>query len=201
MQQIVDLLVYRFVFQNGLLIFLYSGCRILRVVGHNSTPLSIRTRYSAVPQLYNTGGNLAWYTYLNNNFTGPINSASNVYAIGGTFHLHVEVTGNNYRAFIDGSTVPITQLTTPDNSIGVVALRGGSNQGFDSVCISTGGVAPHDGDLNGDGGADGRDVGMFSAAIIAGSMDPNLLLHADFNGNGVLDPGDVSGFLALLLGQ
>jgi len=151
--------------------------------------------------LYDTGGSLAWYTYLNNTFTGPINSASNVYAIGGAFHVRVEVTGNNYRAFVNGSPTPITQLTTPDYAIGVIALRGGSNQGFDSVCISTGGAAPHDGDLNGDGGANGRDVGMFSAAIIAGSMDPNLLLHADFNGNGVMDPGDVSGFLALLLGQ
>ncbi len=55
------------------------------------------------------------------------------------------------------------------------------------------------GDLNGDGATNGADVQPFVGAIMAGSTSPSDLDRADFNQDGVIDPGDVPGMVAALL--
>lgn len=56
-----------------------------------------------------------------------------------------------------------------------------------------------DGDLNLDSIADGEDIPLFVQAIIAGSADPNILAHADFSGNGLIDADDVACMVSTLL--
>ena len=57
---------------------------------------------------------------------------------------------------------------------------------------------PADGNINGDGGVNGRDIQAFVTAILG---TPTLAerCHGDFNANSSLDIGDVPGFVAALL--
>lgn len=57
-----------------------------------------------------------------------------------------------------------------------------------------------DADVNVSGAGDGADIGPFTAAILAGSTAASDLYHADFDGSGIMDVGDVDGFVQKLLG-
>ena len=112
----------------------------------------------------------------------------------------IEVTGNTYRAFANGSATPTTQYTSAAYPSGQFALRG-TGQSYDNLCVSTGLLAgPPDGDLNGDGVANGADIQEFVNAVLVGANAPNILAHGDFNHNGIIDAGDEPGFVAALLG-
>ncbi len=50
-------------------------------------------------------------------------------------HVHVEVSGNSYAAFLDGSSTPITTLTTSAFGSGGVALYDNSSQSFDNFVL------------------------------------------------------------------
>ncbi len=74
-----------------------------------------------------------------------------------------------------------------DNCSEVVnpAQRDSDNDGFGNRC---------DTDLSNDNVTDGRDIGIFRAAF--GTSDP----HADFNGDGTVDPADI-GYIRQYLGE
>lgn len=57
-----------------------------------------------------------------------------------------------------------------------------------------------DGDVNRDGLTDGNDIDPFADLIVAGpSGDSNGIARADYNKNGTVDLGDITGFVADLL--
>ncbi len=62
-------------------------------------------------------------------------------------------------------------------------------------------VVALDGDMNGDTLADGSDIVAFVDAVLGESAAAFDLCHADFDGTGVIDPADVSGFVAVLVSQ
>lgn len=151
--------------------------------------------------LYNSGGSLTWYTFNNGNYSLPINPAHNVYTVGAPFTLRIVVEGPTSRAFVNNGSTPVTQIT----SSGILApaqfaVLGGSSQSYDGICISPGVSGPPTGNLNSDAATNGRDIKFFADAILAGGADPAAVANADFNGNGVVDLGDVPGFLAQLIG-
>jgi hypothetical protein len=152
--------------------------------------------------LQNTGGSIAWKTYNGGNFSAPINQVNNVYTIGSAWHLRVEASGNNYKAFVNGAATPATQYTSASYPSGRFALRGGSAQTYHLVCVSASGsvAAAPNGDMYTDGLVNGADIQAFTDAVLAGSNDPIDLAHGDFNHNGVMDPGDLAGFLLVLMG-
>jgi hypothetical protein len=59
--------------------------------------------------------------------------------------------------------------------------------------------APPDGDANLSGTTNGLDIQAFVNAMLANPYDPVLLCHCDFDGSGVIDLGDLPGFVAKLL--
>lgn len=60
---------------------------------------------------------------------------------------------------------------------------------------------PRDGDLDGSGITDGKDIPPFVEAVLAGSEGIYDLCRCDFDESCVTDLGDVAGFIAILLGQ
>ncbi|MBI5765400.1 MAG: hypothetical protein HZA51_17970 [Planctomycetes bacterium] len=57
------------------------------------------------------------------------------------------------------------------------------------------------GDMNDDGNVNGLDIAPFVIAMLANSMNPVDLYLADFDGNAILDEGDLSGFVSTLLAE
>lgn len=96
-----------------------------------------------------TGGNLGTGTGLYWHIvTDPSTYGSQFDAVNGLFisgvsdpHIRVEVSGNTYSAFVNGSLVPATTLTTSAFASGQVALYDFSNQTFDNVVVATPDVA------------------------------------------------------------
>lgn len=68
---------------------------------------------------------------------------------------------------------------------------------IDAVACPT----PRNGDVNGDGIANGRDIAEFTQAAISASSAVNQICAADFSDNGLIDAGDVSGLIAFLVGS
>jgi hypothetical protein len=58
-------------------------------------------------------------------------------AYGTNPHIHIEVSGNTYSAFVNGSLTPATTLTTSLFSSGQVALYDNSAQSFDNFVLQT----------------------------------------------------------------
>ncbi len=89
-----------------------------------------------------------------------------------------------------------------DSGRGVTVLFGGETSPVHTYLDDTWefGVFTRDGDLNGNGRADGRDIAPFVTALLSASNTQSELCHIDFNANDVIDPGDVPGFVQLLLG-
>jgi len=83
------------------------------------------------------GRALYWHTFQGGAFSGILNS------VGGLFtpevsdiHLRIEVIGDTYSVYLDGSPTPETTLTTSLFSSGRVGLYDYSAQTFDSVTVS-----------------------------------------------------------------
>jgi len=58
-----------------------------------------------------------------------------VLAYGNNPHIHVEVSGNTYKAFVNGSPTPATTLTTGLFASGQVALYDNSLESFDNFVL------------------------------------------------------------------
>ncbi|MEY2429399.1 MAG: hypothetical protein QOJ40_2284, partial [Verrucomicrobiota bacterium] len=54
---------------------------------------------------------------------------------GNNVHVHIEVSGNTYTAFLDGSATPVSTLTTGLFAKGHVALYDFSDQSFDNFVL------------------------------------------------------------------
>lgn len=152
-------------------------------------------------QLSHTAGRLEWFYCINGSCPGPFNPVYGAYTVGANVRLRIEVTGNTYKVFVNGAATPATQYTYAGYASGRVALNdySGPGQAYDAVCVMTDDGLPPDGDMNGDGAANGDDIAPFVAAAFAGAIDPMLLDHGDFNGNGIMDAGDAPGFVQELL--
>lgn len=85
-----------------------------------------------------TGNGLYWHIFDGVSPIVPINPAFNLFTPGvETAHVRVVVQGDNYAAYVNGSTTPATTLTTSAFSEGRVALYSFSNQSFDNINISS----------------------------------------------------------------
>lgn len=56
-----------------------------------------------------------------------------------------------------------------------------------------------DGDVSLDGLTNGQDIPWFAELLITGTGDPLRIAHGDYNGNDIIDLGDLSGFVDSLL--
>ena len=65
----------------------------------------------------------------------PLNVNYGSFPVEGVVHLHIEVSGNTYSAFVNGSSNPATALTTRSFSSGRVALYDFSRQSFDNFVL------------------------------------------------------------------
>src|SRR6185503_2307088 len=107
--------------------------------------------------------------------------------------LHIEVTGNTYKAFANGSATPATQYTNANYPTGRFVLRDYSSQSFDNVCIGAGGpTGPLVGDVNGDGSVNVGDIPFMVNALIAPAQCGGCnLQQADVNGDGAANGRDL----------
>lgn len=74
-----------------------------------------------------------WHIVNSGNAGAALNTSNSL--PGGNIHVHVEVFGDNYAAFINGSGTPITTLNTNARSSGFAGLYDFSGQTFDNVVI------------------------------------------------------------------
>ncbi len=87
------------------------------------------------------GRSLYWHVITPANWSSPpiLNEASNAFSNPGVqnVHLRIEVVGNSYAAFLNGSTTAITSLTETNMtySSGSVGLYGFSSQTFDNFVL------------------------------------------------------------------
>lgn len=86
------------------------------------------------------GGNgIYWHIWQNGSLTGILNPSGNLFASQTDFSLRIDVSGDTYSAFVNGSNSAATTLTTSLFSSGEVALVQNNNdsfQSFDNVLIS-----------------------------------------------------------------
>ena len=88
----------------------------------------------------NAGRSLYWHVITQANYNNPpkLNEVFNVFNPGvDNVHLRIEVMGNQYSAFLNGSTNAITSLVETDNtySSGIVGLYDFSTQTFDNFVL------------------------------------------------------------------
>ena len=72
--------------------------------------------------------------------TDALNLVVGSFPAGSNPHVHVEVSGNTYSAFINGATNPITTLTTSAFLSGQVGLYDFSGETFDNFAVQTPGT-------------------------------------------------------------
>lgn len=80
------------------------------------------------------GPRLYWHVFYGTNGSAPLNLT--YLDFGATPHVHVEVIGNTYSAYINGSTDAATTLTTNAFSTGRVALYDFSGQSFSNFVLT-----------------------------------------------------------------
>ena len=81
-------------------------------------------------------GTVCWQTSSDGNTMSPLlNQSSPPYAPGSNPHLHIEVSGNVYSLFLNGSVDPVTSLVTSSFPNGRVALYDNSSESFDNVVL------------------------------------------------------------------
>jgi hypothetical protein len=86
------------------------------------------------------GPKIYWHIFTNGmDASIPLNIAYTDF--GPNPHVHVEVSGNTYSAFLNGSSTPATTLTTSAFPSGQVALYDFSGQTFDNFVLQVPGVA------------------------------------------------------------
>ncbi len=80
------------------------------------------------------GSRIYWHIFNGNTASPPLNIAYVPY--GNNAHVHIEVSGDTYSAFLNGSTTAATTLTASDFSSGQVALYDFSSQSFDNFALA-----------------------------------------------------------------
>lgn len=88
------------------------------------------------------GGSSYWHIVTDGSSYGPSLSFVAGPPLGSDAHIHIEVLGDTYSAFLNGSAMPFTTLTTSAFASGRVALYSNSGQRFDNVVLATTGVVP-----------------------------------------------------------
>jgi hypothetical protein len=89
-----------------------------------------------------TGTGLYWHVVTNGSFSGILNEVTGLFTPGvSNAHIRVEVSGNSYSAFVNGSATAATTLTTGAFATGRVGLYDFSNQTFDNVVVAVPDVA------------------------------------------------------------
>jgi hypothetical protein len=90
-----------------------------------------------------TGGNsgtwagLYWHIVTSGSYGANLNGVGGLFTPGVTdTHIRLEVSGDTYSAFLDGSSAPVTTLTTTAFASGQVALFDLSKQTFDNVVVA-----------------------------------------------------------------
>jgi hypothetical protein len=94
-------------------------------LGIQGVLLNFKVPFGA-PRLY-------WHVFYGTNGSAPLNLTYLDY--GATPHVHVEVIGDTYSAYVNGSTDAITILTTNGFSSGRVALYDFSGQSFSNFVL------------------------------------------------------------------
>jgi hypothetical protein len=87
-------------------------------------------------------GESYWHIVTDGSSYGALLNIASGPTSGSNVHIHIEVAGDTYSAFIDGSASPITTLTTNAFASGQVALYDNSGQTFDNVVVATPGAVP-----------------------------------------------------------
>ncbi|MCK6476606.1 MAG: hypothetical protein L6Q35_07220 [Phycisphaerales bacterium] len=78
-----------------------------------------------------------WHTVTNGSFSGSLNAAP-AFSTGQNLHLRLTVVGDTYRAYLNGSSTPITTLTTsayPSGRVGLYDFTTGGHS-YDNVVVS-----------------------------------------------------------------
>jgi hypothetical protein len=84
-----------------------------------------------------TGTGLYWHEVNGGSVSGPLIEVSGLFVSGAsTADITVTVVGNTYSAFVNGSSVPATTLTSTLFSSGKVGLYDFSSQTFDNFSVS-----------------------------------------------------------------
>jgi hypothetical protein len=87
------------------------------------------------------GVNLYWHIANGDSYGDSLNLVTGSFPAGSNPHVHVEVSGDTYAAFIDGATNPITTLTTSAFASGRVALYDFSAETFDNFVLQVPGTS------------------------------------------------------------
>lgn len=83
------------------------------------------------------GTSIYWHNVVGGQYGPKLNEVLNVITNPGvqTIHLRVEVAGNTYSAFLNGSTNPVTTLTSATYGSGRIALYDFSSQTFSNAVV------------------------------------------------------------------
>ncbi len=81
------------------------------------------------------GINIYWHMADGDSYGDALNLVAGSFGGGSNLHVHVEVSGDTYAAFINGATNPITTLTTSAFGSGQVALYDFSSETFDNFVL------------------------------------------------------------------
>jgi hypothetical protein len=85
-----------------------------------------------------TGTGLYWHIVTNGSFSGELDAVNGLFTPGvSDAHIRVEVSGDTYSAFVNGSTTAATTLTTTAFPTGRVGLYDFSGQTFDNVVVTS----------------------------------------------------------------
>ncbi|MCC6284990.1 MAG: hypothetical protein IT439_06750, partial [Phycisphaerales bacterium] len=92
-------------------------------------------------------GDIYWHIVVNGNPGPPLQSASGLYSVGSDVQLRVQVSGDNYWAFLPGFGMPVTTLNTamfPSGRTGLYDFSGGRHD-YDDIRVEgscVGGCCP-----------------------------------------------------------
>jgi hypothetical protein len=89
---------------------------------------------------FGCGVKVYWPIADGNSYGDSLNLVVGSFPAGSNPHMHVEVSGNTYSAFINGATNPITTLTSSTFPSGQVGLYDFSPQTFDNFVLQTPGT-------------------------------------------------------------
>ncbi len=83
-----------------------------------------------------SGTGFYWHIVHNDGYSPMLHDSGALFSQGDNVHIRIDVTGNTYCAYLNGSSVPATTLTTEDFPSGSVGLYDFSSQRFDNFTLS-----------------------------------------------------------------
>jgi hypothetical protein len=89
---------------------------------------------------FDSGVNFYWHAADGEGYGPALNLVVGSFQAGTNLHVHVEVSGDTYAAFINGATNPVTTLTTNAFASGQVGLYDFSRETFDNFVLQTPGT-------------------------------------------------------------